>query len=280
MSINLKKESVAQKKMASLQDQITRLSSVIVAYSGGVDSAFMLKVAHDTLSNSGGRALAVTARSPSYPRSELEAAQELARSIGAEHMIIESEELDDPNYQSNPMDRCYYCKGELFGKLVEIAETENINAILDGANADDLSDHRPGSQAAREKDVLSPLQSVGLTKQEIRELSKEMGLPTWDKPAMACLASRIPYGDLITSDNLSMVEQAERALKEMGFGQLRVRHHGYIARIELDPAEFSKAIDPSKSEAIYKALKAIGYNYVTLDILGYRTGSMNEVTDK
>ena len=280
MTTNLKNGTDTDEKLGWLQGELKKLNSVIVAYSGGVDSAFLLKVAHDTLSATGGRVLAVTARSASYPQSEMASAKELAKSIGAEHRIIDSDELENPAYQENPTDRCYFCKGELFGLLDEIAKAEGYNAILDGANADDLTDHRPGSKAAREKSVHSPLQMAQLTKQEIRQISKSMGLPTWDKPSAACLASRIPYGDMITTGKLSMVEQAELVLKDMGFGQLRVRHHGNIARIELDPSQMSKALDPATSRAIHSALKQIGYSYITLDILGYRTGSMNEVIEK
>lgn len=263
-------------KLAKLRDELASLGSALVAFSGGVDSSFLLKVCVDTFKDNGGRVLAVTARSSTYPSSELDGAVELAKDIGAEHMIIDSEELEIEGFSDNPPDRCYFCKNELFGKLSEIAKKENLAVILDGANADDMADYRPGAKAARELGILSPLQETGLTKNEIRAFSKQMGLTTWEKPALACLASRFPYGTTITAEKLEMVEMAERALHALGFGQLRVRHHGDVARIELDPDEISKAVQPEIAEKIQKTLRAIGFNYVSVDIAGYRTGSMNE----
>ena len=268
--------NTAHLKLASLQEKLRQSGSVLIAFSGGVDSSFLLKVAHDTLTPAKGRVLAVTATSSTYPARELEEARQIARLIGAEHRVIQSEELDIAGFAQNPPNRCYYCKGELFGILVGIARKEGIGAVLDGANADDSLDYRPGAQAAREAGVISPLKEAGLTKAEIRELSKDMGLPTWNKPAFACLASRFPYGETITQTKLSKVERAEEVLRTLGFNQIRVRFHGDVARIELNPDEIARAVEPEISSKIYRQFKEIGFAYVTVDIMGYRTGSMNE----
>jgi uncharacterized protein len=273
-------ESVAKNKLQKLESALKELKSVVIAFSGGVDSAFLTKVAADTLASNGGRALAVTAKSGSLPARELKEAIELAGQIGVEHRVIESDEMSVEGYVSNPPDRCYYCKSELFGKLTSIATDEGFHAVLDGANADDMSDHRPGSKAADELKVRSLLREVGLTKKEIRELSKDLGLPTWDKPAFACLASRFPYGETITDKKLSMVERSEQVLADMGFTQFRVRYHGDVARIELDRADILRALEPEVAEQIYAAFNQIGFKYVSVDILGYRTGSMNERLDQ
>ncbi len=265
-----------EEKLKKLETALSGLGSVIVAFSGGVDSAFLLKVAADTLAGGAGRALAVTARSAALPKRELDGAIALARLIGVEHRVIDSDELSVEGYAKNPPDRCYYCKSELFTKLAAIAKEEGYKAVLDGANADDKDGHRPGALAAEEMAVRSPLQEAGLTKSEIRSLSKRMGLPTWDKPAFACLASRFPYGEIITDEKLRMVERAEQALADLGFAQYRVRYHGDVARIELDPEDIPRAVEPETAREIHTALNEAGFKYVALDILGYRTGSMNE----
>ncbi|VAX26231.1 ATP-utilizing enzyme of the PP-loop superfamily [hydrothermal vent metagenome] len=263
-------------KLTSLKNEIASLGSVLVAFSGGVDSSFLLKVCLGVLGEAGGRVLAVTARSSTYPSSELSEAISLASSMGARHMVIDSEELEIKGFASNPPDRCYHCKSELFGKLSDIARKEGLAAILDGTNADDLKDYRPGSKAAKELGVRSLLQENGLTKDEIRAFSRDLGLPTWGKPAFACLASRFPYGVTITRDKLKMVELAEKSIRELGFRQARVRHHGDVARIELEPGLIARAVEPIMAEKIQNALTKAGFSYVAVDILGYRTGSMNE----
>jgi len=252
------------------------LGSAIIAFSGGVDSTFLLHVAAETFKGSEGRALAVTARSSTYPAREMQEAVELAGMIGAPHRVIDSEELDIRGYSENPPNRCYYCKGELFGKLADIAGAEGYAAVLDGANADDVSDYRPGAKAARELNVRSLLQEVGLTKDEIRWLSKKAGLPTWNKPAFACLASRFPYGETITIDKLEMVNAAEQILRDTGFAQCRVRYHGDVARVELDTRDIPRVVEPETAELITRELKRIGFAYVCVDLTGYRTGAMNE----
>ena len=248
------------------------MESVVVAYSGGTDSTLMLKVAHDCL---GERAVALTAVSASLAAHERAEAEEIARQIGAQHVLIESHETDDPNYLANAPNRCYFCKTDVYSRLVEYARREGYRYVVDGTNADDVGDHRPGRQAARERGVRSPLQEAGLTKAEIREMARALGLPNWDKPAAACLSSRIPYGTAITLPMLSQVGQAEWALGQMGFRQLRVRHHGQVARIEVEPADFLAVL--TLRGQIVEQFKALGYAYVTLDLAGFRSGSMNEV---
>ena len=252
------------------------MGSLAIAFSGGVDSTFLLGVAHLVLGNN---ALAITATSSTYPERELKEAIAYAKSIGAEHIIIRSEELDIQGFAENPQNRCYHCKRELFSKVVQIAHERSIAYVADGSNADDTNDFRPGMIAMRELGAVSPLMDAGLTKQEIRDYSKAMGLPTWDKPSFACLSSRIPYGERITVEKLAMIDSAETALLNMGFRQVRVRHHGNIARIEVGMEERQKFFAPGTMDGIDKALRVIGYAYVTLDLRGYRTGSMNEVLD-
>lgn len=264
----------AEEKLEILKKNLEELESVVVAYSGGVDSTFLLKVAHDVL---GDNAIAVTARSSTYPEREFNEAREYIKKIGAKHIVIVSEELDIEGFSKNPSNRCYYCKKELFTKIKNIAKENNINAVLDGANYDDIGDYRPGMIAARELEVRSPLKEAGFTKNDIREISKKMNIPTWNKPSFACLSSRVPYGQEITQSKLSMIEKAEQLLLDLGFRQIRVRHHGDIARIEVSPEERMKFFDTSVMDKVAKELKGYGFKYVTLDLLGYRTGSMNEV---
>lgn len=261
-------------KFKNLKDSIQGLGSVAIAYSGGVDSTFLLKVAADVLGN---KVIAITAKSTTYPEREFKEAVKYIGDIGAKHIVIISEELEIEGFAKNPIDRCYFCKKELFSKVRKVADDNNINAVLDGSNADDVSDYRPGMKAASELRVISPLKDAGLTKDNIRELSKRLGLPTWNKPAFACLSSRFPYGNEITVEKLSMVERAEQFLLDIGFRQIRVRHHGDIARVEVNAEERNKFFSTEMMDKVANELKNIGFKYVTLDLLGYRTGSMNEV---
>ncbi len=250
------------------------MEKVLVAFSAGVDSTFLLCCAKEALN---GNVLAVTAKSPSFPQREIEESIRIANMLSVDHLIIDSEELEDPEYRENPPDRCFYCKSDLFTKLNNIAKEKNIPYVVDGANLDDAKDHRPGSKAAEELQIRSPLKEAELKKEDIRLLSREKNLPTWNKPAFACLASRFPYGTEITKEKLSMVEQAEKILYELGFYQFRVRHHNDLARIEVSKEQLSKFFQNGISEKVHKGLKKIGYNYVTLDLEGYRTGRMNEI---
>jgi len=262
-------------KKKNLEHILEGLGSVLVAFSGGVDSTFLLKVAMDTLGAE--KVLAVTATSLTYPEPELAEARRLAEDFGARHMVIESEETNIPEFVSNPPNRCYYCKRELFGKLIKIAGEHGLAAVLDGTNIDDKSDHRPGRQASEELGVRSPLLEAGFTKEEIREASRALGLPTWNKPALACLSSRFPYGTRISPEKLRQVGAAEQFLKEKGFREVRVRHHDHTARIEIGRAEFKRFFDEALIDEVVTELKRAGYKYITLDLEGYRTGSMNEV---
>jgi len=262
------------RKLEILKEILRETESALIAYSGGVDSTFLLKIARDTL---GSDVLAVTADSPTYPSQEIQEAKALARKLSVRHLTIETEEFADSNFVSNPPDRCYYCKKELFSKLRKIARENHLNHILDGSNLDDEKDFRPGMRAAREFGVRSPLREAGFTKEDIRQLSKELDLATWNKPALACLASRFPYGKPLTKQDLGRVGKAEKLLRDMGIGQIRVRHHGHIARIEVPRGEINRFLSDSFRKKLVDKLKELGYTYVTLDLEGYRTGSMNEV---
>jgi uncharacterized protein len=259
-------------KERALRDTLSSLGSVVVAYSGGVDSAYLAWVAHDTL---GERSLAVTADSPSYPRRHRQMAIQVAERFGLQHEIIHTAELENPEYRANPANRCYYCKHELYRHLTPIAASRGA-AVVDGNNADDRGDYRPGRQAAREFGVRSPLDEADLGKAEIRALARRAGLPTWDEPASACLSSRIPYFHEVTDDKLRLIEQAEEVLHELGFRVCRVRHHDELARIEIGRDELARAFEPDVSSAIVTAIKGLGYRYVTIDLQGYRPGSLNE----
>src|ERR1700730_431300 len=259
-------------KEQALCDTLTSLDSVIVAYSGGVDSAYLAYIAHRTL---GDRAVAVAADSPSYPERHRQLAIQIARDFGLHHEIIHTSELERPEYRANPANRCYYCKHELYTHLSRRGTARHA-IVVDGNNADDRGDYRPGRQAAREFGVRSPLHEANLGKDEIRELSRRAGLPTWDEPASACLSSRIPYHTEVTDEKLRKIERAEQALRALGFRICRVRHHDELARLEIGRGEMARALEPEVGDAIVRELKAIGYRYVSLDLQGYRTGSLNE----
>src|SRR4051812_41725237 len=264
--------SEAAAKERALGEALASLDSVIVAYSGGVDSAYLAYVASRTL---GDRAVAVTADSPSYPERHRALAIRIAREFGLRHEIIKTSELDNPEYRANPSNRCYFCKHELYTHLSRLAPDRHA-IVVDGNNADDRGDYRPGRQAAREFGVRSPLDEVNLTKDEIRELSHLAGLPTWDEPASACLSSRIPYHSEVTDGKLRTIEQAEQAIRALGFRVFRVRHHDDLARVEIARDEMPRALEPETAAAIVRGLKTAGYTFVTLDLQGYRMGSLNE----
>ena len=260
-------------KHAALRRILQDIPSLVVAYSGGVDSAYLAFLATDVL---GSRALCVTADSPSYPDRHRQLALSLAARFGLQHEIIRTAELERPEYRANPANRCYYCKHELYTHLSAIARERGIAVIADGSNADDRGDYRPGRQAAREFGVRSPLDEAGLTKSEIRELSRRAGLPTWDEPASACLSSRIPYFSEVTDDKLRTIERAEAVLRDLGFRVFRVRHHDAIARIELGRDEIPRALESDVADTIDRELRALGYQHVAVDLRGYRLGSLNE----
>jgi pyridinium-3,5-biscarboxylic acid mononucleotide sulfurtransferase len=260
-------------KEAALARALGDLPSLIIAYSGGVDSAYLAYAAHRAL---GSAALCVTADSPSYPERHRALAVRIAGEFGFNHLFIQTAEMARPEYRANPANRCYYCKHELYTHLTSLARSRGIPFIADGSNADDRGDYRPGRQAAREFGVRSPLDEADLSKDEIRELSRRAGLPTWDEPASACLSSRIPYFSEVTDDKLRMIERAEAVLRDLGFRICRVRHHDTIARLELGSAEIARALEPETSGIIDRELRAIGYAHVTVDLRGYRLGSLND----
>jgi pyridinium-3,5-biscarboxylic acid mononucleotide sulfurtransferase len=268
-------KATPQDKLKQLQQLLLDLKSCAIAYSGGMDSTFLIKVAYDTL---GKNALAVTATSSTYPQRELKDAKRFAQEIGIPHVIIPSEELDIPGFSDNPADRCYYCKKELFHKIQKIAQEHHLQVVLDGSNADDTFDYRPGARARKELGVRSLLQEVGFTKPEIRDLSASLHLKSSEKPAFACLASRFPYGMKITKERLKQVESAEEYLFSLGIRQCRVRYHDCIARIEVTPDDIPTIM--THAQKIIKRFKTLGFTYITLDLQGYRTGSLNEVLTK
>jgi len=266
-------ETSINNKITKLNKILDSYGSLVVAFSGGVDSTLLLKVAADVLAEN---VLAVIASSRTYPSQEIREARDIATKLKVRHRVIHTSELENPDFVKNPPLRCYYCKQELFSALKKLAKKERIAYVLDGQNVDDLGDFRPGARAGQELGIRSPLKEAGLTKNDIRRLSKAFGLPTWNKPSLACLASRFPYNTEIDIQSLKQVGAAENFLRKMGFGQLRVRHHGDIARIEISPQEFAKIMKPEMRQKMIARLKKLGYLYVTLDLAGYRTGSLNE----
>lgn len=276
MGQNVNLEQEAFRKLEVLKQYLRELNSAAIAFSSGVDSTFLLKVAHETL---GERVIAVTAKSCSFPKRELKEAEDFCKKEGIRHFICESEELEIEGFRENPKNRCYLCKRELFEKIKEIAAEHRIENVAEGSNMDDNGDYRPGLVAVAEMGIKSPLRAAGLNKAEIRFLSKGMGLPTWDKQSFACLSSRFVYGETITEEKLSMVDRAEQLLLDFGFHQVRVRIHGKMARIEVLPEEFDKLMKEEVRREIITKFEEYGFTYVTMDLKGYRMGSMNETLD-
>jgi uncharacterized protein len=263
-------------KEHALRELLRDMRTVLVAYSGGVDSSYLAHVATDEL---GARALCVTGDSPSLAEHQREQASELALRFHLNHEIISTEELDDARYTANPSNRCYFCKTELYAKLVPLAQSRGISVVADGSTTDDLGDYRPGRAAAAEHDVRSPLVEVGMSKAEVRALSRRAGLPTWDAPASPCLSSRIAYGTQVTIKRLREVETGEEIMRALGFREFRVRHHDELVRIEIAPAELDRALSREVADELARRFRALGFRYVTLDLHGYRTGAMNEILD-
>jgi len=264
---------VAAEKLEKLKEIISECGKAVVAFSGGVDASLLLSVAHEVL---GGDVLAVTVVSSFMPSHEKKEASEIARLIGARHKIVEIDENDIEGFTDNPPDRCYICKKYLFSQVLGIAEVEGITCVMDATNADDTGDYRPGLRALEELEIRSPLMEAGLTKDEIRQLSKERDLPSWGKPAMACLATRVPYDEKITKEKLHQIDDAEEFLRSLGYGNCRVRHHGDLARIEVSPKRIGQLMKPDQRRQVTEHLKGLGFKYITVDIQGYRMGSLNE----
>jgi pyridinium-3,5-biscarboxylic acid mononucleotide sulfurtransferase len=264
-----------EEKFIKLKEIFLSMGKVVVAYSGGVDSTLLLKAAKESLGEE--HVVAVTALSPLYPDRELAGAKKMAQEVGVKHILIESNELEIEGFSKNPSNRCYFCKKELFEEMQHLARKEAISFVVEGSTLDDEKDHRPGRRAIQELGIRSPLQEARFTKKDVRELSRTLGLPTWEKPSFACLASRFPYGEEITPEGLRMVDEAEDFLFSLGFKQVRVRHYQSLARIEVYPEEMTRLMNGSLREKVVNRLKEIGYRYVTLDLQGFRSGSMNEV---